>query len=69
MKKTTKKNSGLKNIQSLMVGNLNLSKFKVNPNNIIKGTKNKIEHLYGNYKKEKEKEKKRLEKKKKLDEK
>ena len=58
-----KKIIDLKNIQSLVPKNLKLNKFKVNPVNVIEGTKNKIGNFYINLKKEREKEKLRLEKK------
>ena len=60
-----KKNTGLKNIQSLIPKNLNLHKIKMNPLDVIENTKNKIGNFYSNLKKEKEKEKKRLDKKRK----
>ena len=67
--KNKKKNIGFNKIHSLVPKNLNLSKFKVNPVNVIEDTKNKIGNFYTNLKKEREKEKKRLENKKRLDEK
>ena len=61
-----KKIVGLKNIKTLIPKNLNLDKLKVNPLNVIDGTKNKISNFYSKLKKEREKEKNRLEKKKKV---
>ena len=59
-----KKSAAFKNIQSIIPKNLNLSKLKLKPTNIIENTKNKIENFYSNLKKQREKEKKRLENKK-----
>ena len=67
-KKSSKKNLGLGNIQSLVPKNLKLDKLKINPIGVIKDTKNKLGNFYINLKKEREKEKKRLENKRKLDE-
>ena len=69
--KKTEKNKGnkLKKIQSLIPKKINLDKFKVNPVNVIEGTKNKIENFYTNIKKKREKERKRLANKRILDEK
>ncbi len=64
-----KKNTGLKNLQSLVPKNLNFKKFKVRPSNVIEDTKNKIGNFYTKLKLEREKEKKRQEKKKKNEEK
>ena len=64
-----KKSSNLKNINALVPKNINLNKFKINPVDVLEGTKNKIGNFYNNFKKEREKEKRRLEKKKLLDEK
>ena len=64
-KKSSKKNLGLRNIQSLVPKNLKLDKLKINPIGVIEDTKNKLGNFYINLKKEREKEKKRLEKKKK----
>ncbi len=58
----------IKNIQSLVTKNLDLTKIKVSPLNVIQETKDKIGNFYTNLKKEREKEKKRLEKKRKLNE-
>ena len=66
---TKKKNMGFKNIQSLVPKELKLNKLKVNPLNVIEGTKNKIGNFYTNLKKEREKERRRLEKNKKHEEK
>ena len=66
---TKKKTMGFKDIQSLVPKELKLNKLKVNPLNVIEGTKNKIGNFYTNLKKEREKEKKRLEKNRKLEEK
>ena len=60
-----KKNTGLKNLQSLVPKNLNFKKFKVKPSNVIEDTKNKIGNFYSKLKLEREKEKKRQEKRKK----
>ena len=58
-----KKSSNLKNINALVPKNINLNKFKINPVDVLEGTKNKIGNFYNNFKKEREKEKRRLEKK------
>ena len=63
------KKVGINNIQSLIPKNLNLNKLKVNPVNAIDGAKNKISNFYNNFKKQREKEKIKIEKKRKLDEK
>ena len=68
-KLTKKKNLGFENIQSLIPKKISLKKFKINPTEVIEGTKNKIGNFYLNLKKEREKEKKRLENKRKLHEK
>ena len=68
-KKNNKKNKALKNIHSLLPKNLGLNKIKINPVNVIEDTKNKIDNFYTNFKKERQKEKIKLEKKRKLDEK
>ena len=54
-----KKILSLKNFQSIVTKNLTLNKFKVNPTNVIEGTKNKIGNFYNNLKKEREKKKKK----------
>ena len=58
-----KKNKPLKNIQSLVPKNLDLSKLKMNPFELIDGTKKKIGSFYNNLKKQREKEKQRAAKK------
>ena len=64
-KSDKKKTKAFKNIQSLVTKNLNLNKIKVNPVDVIEDTKNKIGNIYRNFKKEREKEKIKTEKKKK----
>ena len=59
-----KKNSGFKDISSLIQKNFT----KIKPSKIIGSTKNKLENYYNKLKKDREKEKIRLEKKRKLDE-
>ena len=55
-------------IKSLIPKNIGLEKIKLNPADLIKNTKDKIENYYTTLKKERDKEKKRLDKKRKLDE-
>ena len=50
-------------IKSLISKNIGLEKIKLNPADLIKNTKDKIEDYYTTLKKERDKEKKRLEKK------
>ena len=64
-----KKKIKIPNIKSLIPKNIGLEKIKLNPADLIKNTKDKIENYYTTLKKERDKEKKRLEKKRKLDEK
>ena len=64
-----KKNKPIKSLQSIVSKNLNLPKIKVNPAQVIEETKNKIGNLYVNFKKDRQKEKIKAEKKRKLDEK
>jgi len=66
-----RKKTILKNLDTLFPKNLNFNKIKIkiNPVEIIDDTKNKIDNFYINFKKEKEKEKKRLEKKRNFNEK
>ena len=64
-----KKKIKISNIKSLIPKNISLEKIKINPTDLIKNTKGKIESYYTNLKKERDKEKKRLDKKRKLDEK
>ena len=69
-KKVIKRNTkGSNNSKLLALKKFNLSKLTASPVNIIEGTKSKIGNYYLNFKKEKQKEKIRLEKKRKLDEK
>ena len=64
-----KKKPIIGNIESIIPNNLKLNKIKINPGSVIENTKNKIGNIYTNFKKEREKEKIRLEKKRKHDEK
>ena len=64
-KKSSKnKKFKLKNIDSVFSKNFQLKKFDLNPSDLIVGTQKKISKFYVNFKKEREKEKERLEKKK-----
>ena len=64
-KKTIKKKKTvLRNIQSLIPENIKVN--VISPIKIIENTKNKIDNYYTTFKKDREKEKKRLEKKKKI---
>ena len=60
-----KKIKSIKSIQSIVSKNLDLSKIKLNPAEVIEGTKNKLSNLYVNFKKDREKKKIKEEKKKK----
>ncbi len=64
-KKKKKKDNliNLKNFASFVPKKPNLSKFKVNPINIIDNASNKIENFYSNFKSERDKQKKLLIKK------
>ena len=61
-----KKIKKIKNLQSLIPKDLNFNKIKIKPIRVLENTKSKISNFYSDYKKQKEKEKIRLEKKKKL---
>ena len=49
-----KRNIGLRNVQSIVPKNIDLT--KINPFNFVENTKNKLENYYTNLKKEKENE-------------
>ena len=63
------KTKTLKKIQSLVKKKSIIKKINIIPTDIVKNTKGKITNFYDTYKKEKEKEKIRLEKKRKSDQK
>ena len=65
-KKKIDKNFGLKNIQNLVNKKIKLDKLKINPIDVVEETKNKIGNLYDNFKKDREREKIKAEKKEKL---
>ena len=58
-----KKKINFKGLTSEVSKKLDFNKIKVDPSNIIEQTKSKISNFYENFKKEREKEKQRLEKK------
>ena len=67
-KKSSKnKKFKLKNINSVFSENFPLKKFDLNPSGLIAGTQKKISNFYVKFKKEREKEEKKLEKKRIID--
>ena len=58
-----KKIKPIKNFQSIVSKNLDLSKIKIDPTRVIDSAKNKIGKLYTKFKKDREKNKIKLEKK------
>ena len=66
-KKKIDKNFGLKNIQNLVNKKIKLDKLKINPIDVVEETKNKIGNLYDNFKKDREREKIKAEKKRKAE--
>ena len=69
LKKLKKKRIGLNNFGEIVKKNLDLEKIKINPVEILQGTKNKIGNFYENIKKEREKERKRSAKRKQIEKK
>ena len=55
-KKLNNKNfMGFKKIKSFASKNFNLNKFKINPSSIVEETKNKIDTIYHDFKKQRKK--------------